>query len=57
MGTGGAKRQSVTPGGSQTLAALQLVALLAISGRRDANVHHVVAGRLVVRRPVRYLLL
>lgn len=54
---GGVQRRSVTPGVSQTLAALQFVALLAISGGRDADVHHVVAWRLVVRRSVCYLLL
>lgn len=51
------KRQSVTPGVSQTLAALQFVALLAVGGGRDADVHHVVAWRLVVCRSVCYLLL
>lgn len=50
-GGGGEKAES------QTLAALQFVALLAISGGRDADVHHVVAWRLVVRRSVCYLLL
>lgn len=58
MGMGvGVQRRSVTLGVSQTLAALQFVALLAISGGRDADVHHVVAWRLVVRRSVCYLLL
>lgn len=49
--------RSLTPGVSQTLAALQFVALLAVGGGRDADVHHVVAWRLVVCRSVCYLLL
>lgn len=56
-GWGKVKRRSVTPGVSQTLAALQFVPLLAISGGRDADVHNVVAWRLVVCRSVCYLLL
>lgn len=42
---------------SQTLAALQFVAPLAVGGGRDADVHHVVAWRLVVCGSVRDLLL
>lgn len=53
----GVRRRSVTPGVSQTLAALQFVALLAVGGGRDADVHHVVARRLVVCRSVCDLLL
>lgn len=53
----GVRRRSVTPGLSQTLAALQFVALLAVSGGRDADVHHVVARRIVVCRSVCDLLL
>lgn len=47
------KRASV----SQTLAALEFVALLPISGWWDTNIHYIVAWRLVVCRSVRYLLL
>lgn len=44
-------------GVSQALAALQFVPLLPVSGRRDTDVHYVVARRLIVCRSVRYLLL
>lgn len=42
---------------SQALAAGELAAPLAVRGRGEAYVHYVVAGRLVVCRSVRYLLL
>lgn len=44
-------------GESQVLAALKLAAFEAVSGGRHADIHHVVAGGLVVRRPVCNLLL
>lgn len=40
-----------------SLAALQFVAFLAIGGRWDTNIHHVVAWRLVMSGSVCYLLL
>lgn len=49
--------QSAQKAGSQVLAALEFAAFQPIGGRGDADVHHVVAGRLVVCRPVCNLLL
>lgn len=40
-----------------SLAALQLAAFLAVGGRGDADIHHVVAWRLVMSGSVCYLLL
>lgn len=60
MSVGGTEEEaawSKERAGSQVLAALEFAAFQPISGRGDTDVDHIVAGRLVMRRPVCDLLL